>query len=295
MKFLSRKKKEEGSLDAPSSLPDSLAEKFGVSNPEKTSPKQEDAKRIPDDVALNEPIQKLPASFEEPSMPEEPRMPQDKPVAQESVPVDDDVSEEEGVDEKETSVSRPSFFGELEKRFMNKRPGLHEHVSHGLVGLMREFHESKAAGGHFFLHEDDVDASLYKRMLELKELEAEWLVRMKEFNAAKELLLEKEREIESKSDALRKLLRHSDKFRLFNKRVSSGNAFKLDNGVVLHSIRDLFHELPSLDDTVFGHHVNNVRNDFADWILHVFGNKKLADVVRGVSSKDDLINVLKEY
>ncbi len=299
MKFLSRKKREDG-LDAPSSLPDSLSEKdvssgsSGKDDNKGAGGGSSDSKRIPDDIHRDD-FEKLPESQDDLSLGEDVSVGKGSSERLSSGEKEGGALQEDGRHEEEVHAPSPSFFEELEKKVLEKKGVSHEHVSHGLVGLMREFHESRSSGDHFFLHEGDLDDSLYKKMLELKELESEWVVRMREFNAAKELLLEKEREIESKAHALRKLLKHAEKFRLFNKRVSSGNAFKLSSGVVLRSVRDLLHELPSMSDSVFEHHVSGKRNDFADWVLHVFGDRKLAGAVRGASSRDELLRVLKGF
>ena len=45
---------------------------------------------------------------------------------------------------------------------------------------------------------------------------------------------------------------------------------------------------------VYVHHVNDERNDFANWIKDVIKDVKLADKIMGIKQKDDLqLQILK--
>ncbi len=58
------------------------------------------------------------------------------------------------------------------------------------------------------------------------------------------------------------------------------------DGRQIASILELAHELDSMADHVFYHHVTQDRNDFANWIHDVFEQKELAQELATHKSKD---------
>jgi hypothetical protein len=54
------------------------------------------------------------------------------------------------------------------------------------------------------------------------------------------------------------------------------NYFVLVNGIPLKNLKELAVSMESMNDWVFGHHVNESRNDFAAWISDVFKEHELA-------------------
>jgi len=192
-----------------------------------------------------------------------------------------------------------SFFSEMEKKFLSDketfRSELHEFISNELVHKMKDYHDSMKSGGAFFMNESDIDRHAYRKIIELKELEAEWLMRRREFEVTKDLLAEKEAQIASKLGDFRKVLRGGERFKLYNRKAPEQMAFKLNNSKLLFSIQELLYSLPEMPDEVFKHHVNDSRNDFASWILNVFHAPDLAGMVEGARSKDALIEALKNF
>lgn len=61
--------------------------------------------------------------------------------------------------------------------------------------------------------------------------------------------------------------------------------FWLNDGSVLKSLNELNTALTKMKADVFMHHVNKERNDFANWILDVIGDKELAQSIRKLKSK----------
>ena len=74
--------------------------------------------------------------------------------------------------------------------------------------------------------------------------------------------------------------------------VKPENNFILNNGFVIKSIPELANVLDELDDNVFYHHVNNERNDFANWIQNCIGDSVLVNRIRKISTKDELVDLL---
>jgi hypothetical protein len=72
--------------------------------------------------------------------------------------------------------------------------------------------------------------------------------------------------------------------------VAQENAFFLQNGKVLNSVRELYDEIHKMPESVFFHHVTSERNDFSNWVKEVIGDKTLA----GKIAKAGTPIVLKE-
>ena len=68
--------------------------------------------------------------------------------------------------------------------------------------------------------------------------------------------------------------------------VPEGSEFILDNAEipmderVLKTLDDLSEAINLIDPETFQKHVNGEKNDFANWVQHVFGETQLADDLR---------------
>ncbi len=69
-------------------------------------------------------------------------------------------------------------------------------------------------------------------------------------------------------------------------------AFRLENGVALHGIKELREYLPRMDDRMFRNHVGLDYNHFADWISGVFHDEALARKVSMARTKEALAAAL---
>jgi hypothetical protein len=63
--------------------------------------------------------------------------------------------------------------------------------------------------------------------------------------------------------------------------------FRMINGLELRNMCDLADALEVVDEGTFSFHVNDVRNDFAEWVKDVLGDHALADKLSTLSSKED--------
>jgi hypothetical protein len=70
--------------------------------------------------------------------------------------------------------------------------------------------------------------------------------------------------------------------------------FVLKNGRVLKNLYELTNSLTSMDDDTFSHHVNNEKNDFANWVRHVFHDEQLADTVLRRKSKKSILKAINK-
>ena len=55
------------------------------------------------------------------------------------------------------------------------------------------------------------------------------------------------------------------------------NHFLAANGAVFKNYADLHDGLKRMDDETFQHHVSSAKNDFANWVLHVYSDDKLSE------------------
>ncbi len=63
------------------------------------------------------------------------------------------------------------------------------------------------------------------------------------------------------------------------------NAFVTLDGKRLSTILELAHELDQMADHVFHHHVNESKNDFANWIHDIFHEAELASALTQTKDK----------
>jgi len=80
----------------------------------------------------------------------------------------------------------------------------------------------------------------------------------------------------------------------FNKNAGK-NAFVLQNGEKINTIKHLYVFLDRMDDSVFTHHVNDAKNDFAAWINDIFDQKKLAEDLQAIKTKKKMKKVLENW
>jgi len=310
-------------LDVPSSLPDTLIDKYGLETIRKREEKkykdEEHPQRLPSDLTNNTDfLEKFPEEtakiesvhVKEPSIKEyeEEQMKKiEETIIKRIQKSDENIQapvldvkeingkEKEEIENKKTEYYQPSFFDELEGKLSKGDEKLHETFSQGIVAVMKKYHDARIKGEHFFFHEKDREDILYKKMLKLKELEKEWLIRARELNSAKELLEDKEREIDLLSHELKEILQKANKYKIFNKTTGHNTAFRLINGKILLSLNDLMQELKNINEDVFSYHVNNHKNDFSEWVQHVFDQKKLALLLKNCKNKEEMFKLLKEY
>ena len=70
------------------------------------------------------------------------------------------------------------------------------------------------------------------------------------------------------------------------KDANSDHYFFVQDGMVLKNVLDLSKQLDKMTDDVFRHHVNEIRNDFSNWIKNVFKEEKLAKELLKTTDKD---------
>jgi hypothetical protein len=77
-------------------------------------------------------------------------------------------------------------------------------------------------------------------------------------------------------------------------KVAEGHhRFFVSNGHVLTRLDDLTAELGSIDEAAFSHHVSAEKNDFAQWVQDVLGDKALAGKLKKAATREKMLAALK--
>ena len=71
--------------------------------------------------------------------------------------------------------------------------------------------------------------------------------------------------------------------------VKPEECFVLKNGRILKNLYELTNSLTSIDAETFRHHVNDEKNDFANWIRYVYNDEELAEHVARAKTPDAII------
>ncbi|MFH1073135.1 MAG: hypothetical protein V1743_06940 [Nanoarchaeota archaeon] len=66
------------------------------------------------------------------------------------------------------------------------------------------------------------------------------------------------------------------------------------NGVLIRNIYELANTIKAMNADVFKYHVNEQKNDFANWVEEVLDDKKLGKKMRTTIDKDLLVAMVKK-
>ncbi len=79
------------------------------------------------------------------------------------------------------------------------------------------------------------------------------------------------------------------------KEIKPAQYFVFNNGIRVKNLKELAEQLDKIDKKTFGHYVNSKKNDFSNWINHVFNEKKLADELREIKNIEETKSKILEY
>ncbi len=71
------------------------------------------------------------------------------------------------------------------------------------------------------------------------------------------------------------------------KEAPTENLFWVCDGKVLKNLQELKVALENMNDDSYRYHVNQEKNDFANWIKDIFGEEKLAQQLRKARSRQE--------
>ena len=72
--------------------------------------------------------------------------------------------------------------------------------------------------------------------------------------------------------------------------VPEDKVFWLNDGKVLKNLQELSAALADVSEETFAYHANKEKNDFKNWVNEVLGDKKLADNISRVKSRQFMLN-----
>ncbi|MFA6088287.1 MAG: hypothetical protein WC755_00355 [Candidatus Woesearchaeota archaeon] len=75
--------------------------------------------------------------------------------------------------------------------------------------------------------------------------------------------------------------------------VDKKSVFKLKRGHELYNLSDLYEELKISSDDDFKHHVNENKNDFANWVAECIGDTHLSESMRETKDKEKTLEKIK--
>jgi hypothetical protein len=76
--------------------------------------------------------------------------------------------------------------------------------------------------------------------------------------------------------------------------VQQGMEFYFSSGVIVKSIHELYVYLNSSNESIFYEHVNNYKNDFAQWISKALGYKRFGELVSRIKDRKGFLTLLKD-
>lgn len=214
--------------------------------------------------------------------------------------VKEEEPKEKDTEEKKSEVSKEKIKPEHEIGFFSnvlehieKHEGFKEKLLAGdLFSRMANYWELKKheiKTGSQLSTENKLEGDLKTALDQLKILEQKWQVQKLALEEDIKFLHEREREIQTKVEELKRI---SNELSLF-KNVKPEEYFRMYNGVVLKSLHDLIDALEIIDDETFGHHVNKGKNDFSEWINHVMKDKSFAEKIKNAKAKEEMIEILE--
>lgn len=75
--------------------------------------------------------------------------------------------------------------------------------------------------------------------------------------------------------------------------VHPDKEFRLHLGANIVSLYELSEALDIISDVSFNHHITKHKNDFANWVRHVVGDKKLAHQIENMKKRKDVNDAVK--
>lgn len=196
------------------------------------------------------------------------------------------------INERIKSGSEIGFFSNLLEHIKRHGGAKERLLSGNLFSRMDNYwelrkHEIKT--GTKLPAEKKLEEDLVKKLEELRMLEQKWQVQKLALDEDMKFIHEREMEIQSKIEELRIV---SNELNLF-RNVKPEEYFYMHNGVVIKNLHDLVDILEIIDEETFNFHVKHTKNDFSDWIRHIFKDTILADKIKNTKTKMEMIEILE--
>jgi hypothetical protein len=157
---------------------------------------------------------------------------------------------------------------------------------------MKDYHEQKSQGKPYYLHNQDLHEKLELRMRDLMEKEQLWHELKRTVDDAERKKKALEKDIDADAQELKEMFKLIKVNSVLEKPVENGQQFVLKSGPKLGSLNDLRKTLNYISDEEFNHHVNEEHNDFAAWTEVAIGLPLVANKMRELKKKRDLMDYL---
>jgi len=79
------------------------------------------------------------------------------------------------------------------------------------------------------------------------------------------------------------------------KNAKNSEYFFVKDGKAIKNVIELSNELDKMTDDIFMYHVNDIKNDFANWIKDIFKEEKLAKELFKTTNKDKTQIIILKY
>lgn len=182
----------------------------------------------------------------------------------------------------------PKFFSRIKEKFENDKFSDMDNI----LESMKKYHEINRKDEKNLEKKEFIDSIIAKKLYELELLEEGWYLLKREIETKHLLLKDKEDSINVKIEEFKYIMENLKAFE--NKKIPKDKWFVLNDGRKLRTIDELKESLKVMENNIFSHHVNQDKNDFYSWILHVFNDAKLAEKIMSAKTKDELVNVLEK-
>lgn len=198
------------------------------------------------------------------------------------------MSQSSTIPQTPTITSESPFFNEFEQFLMHEDLEAEGLLEEDILHKLREFHKHQSEGKQYYVYRKDVKDAMGRKLQELKGLEQEWFYSQEKLDDLKRGLSQIEKEIESRSQELKGLLKQErSKSRLENK-APPGEEFILTDGRKLSSLLDLKIALRTMPEQVFRHHVTSTTNHFVPWIQNALKEEEVAAALGKMHSKHEM-------
>jgi hypothetical protein len=187
------------------------------------------------------------------------------------------------------------YFSEIEHYIKNKDVNeiINDVLKKDFLTGMKDYHDTKSQGKPFFFNKDDLKNKLKIKMDALRRLEEEWHIiktQIEEEERKKRII---EHEIDQQSQELKGIFKQIKISQWLEQEAPKEHYFKLRNGQELKSLNDLRKALTYMNDEEFSHHVNQERNDFANWVRDALQNSELYEKIKNIHTKEELLATLQ--
>lgn len=206
------------------------------------------------------------------------------------------VQESEKIKKLNDKETTQSFFSNLQSHILKEDAYIHSNVPkdvlyNNLFNEMKSFWHDKNYNMNKEVMDTAIKQDVSNKIMELQEMEVEWQRLSLEHEKLQDELASREIIIENKI----KQLKNTFKKIHFTAHTHPDHHFVLSNGTKLRSMQELADNLADMDDSVYSSHVNNHKNDFANWANDVMNLKDLSQNMRSAKNKEHMSSLIKNW